>query len=265
MNYKLLVLDLDGTLLSDQHIISEKNIKAIEAAQKKGVKVVIATGRLNAAVEKYLAQIGVDNYLITYNGALIKNIKTDTIINHFPVSLNLTADILEFVERNNLYVNLYLDGEVYANKTGAEREYYEEIMGIEPTLIKGDLLSFVDKPPTKILIIEKDINKANKCMDKLKNSFSDQLSITNSLAECIDIMNKGVSKGSALKELAKRLEISSQQIMAIGDQPNDLEMINYAGRGIAVANAEESLKAAADYVTDSNNQSGVAAAIEKFI
>lgn len=265
MGIKLLALDLDGTLLNQSQKISQKNIKAINKAKENDVNIVIATGRTNLGAENYFKELGLQEFLISYNGALIQNMKENKIIKHIPLPLDQTLEILDFVNENKLYANLYLNNNVYANKAGEELEYYKKIMNIEPIVIESRIDEFLNKPSTKLLIIEKDLLKVNEILANLKNEFSSKLNITKSIEDCIDIMSKNVSKGNALSDLSRKLGIHEEEVAAVGDGDNDLEMIRFAGKSAAVANAEEELKENADYITASNDNDGVAEFIEKFI
>ena len=265
LGIKLLALDLDGTLLNQNQKISQRNIRVINKAKENGVNIVIATGRTNLGAENYFKELGLQEYLISYNGALIQNIRENIIIKHIPLPLDKTLEILDFVNENNLYANLYLNNNVYANKAGEELEYYKRIMNIEPILIEGRIDKFLNKPSTKLLIIEKNLVKVDEILSVLRNNFSSSLNITKSIEDCIDVMSKNVSKGKALSDLTSKLGIKPEEVAAVGDGDNDLEMIKFAGRSAAVANAETSIKENADYITASNDEHGVAEFIEKFI
>ena len=124
---------------------------------------------------------------------------------------------------------------------------------------------FLNKPSTKLLIIEKNLVKVDEILSVLRNNFSSSLNITKSIEDCIDVMSKNVSKGKALSDLTSKLGIEPEEVAAVGDGNNDLEMIKFAGRSAAVANAETEIKENADYITASNDEHGVAEFIEKFI
>lgn len=265
MGIKLLALDLDGTLLNQNQKISQENVRAINKVKEKGINIVIATGRTNLGAENYFKELGLQEFLISYNGALIQNIKEKKIIKHIPLPIDKTLEILNFVNGNNLYANLYLNNRVYANKAGEELEYYKRIMNIEPVVIKEPLDKFLNKPSTKLLIIEKDLVKVDEILSNLRKEFSSNLHITKSIEDCIDIMSKNVSKGKALSDLTNILGINAEEVAAVGDGDNDLEMIKFAGISAAVANAEEAVRENADYLTASNDNNGVAEFIEKFL
>jgi len=265
LGIKLLALDLDGTLLDDSQNISQQNIDAVKRAGEKGVNIVIATGRTNLGAEDIFRKLELKEFLIAYNGALIKNMKENKVIKHLPLPMHQTYEILEYVSKENLYVNLYLNNNVYANRAGKELDYYKKIMNIEPSVLEEDVVEFLDRATTKLLIIEKDLFKVDQILFRLQDQFAEDLNITKSIEDCIDIMNKNVSKGDSLEDLTRMLGFKAEEVAAVGDGNNDLEMIKFAGTSAAVANAEEIVKENADYITASNNENGVAQFIEEFI
>ncbi|AGB42013.1 HAD-superfamily hydrolase, subfamily IIB [Halobacteroides halobius DSM 5150] len=265
MNYKLLAIDLDDTLLGQDLKISNRTQKLIKEARKQGLRVVIATGRMYSSALPYLKQLNLTKETITYNGALVKQVASNKIIDHRPVPKKLARKIVDYVEENNLHLNLYLDDQLYVNKSGFGADYYERISGVKPTLIKGKLSQCIDQPSTKLLIVEENLAKVKEVLVALQDRFSDDLNVTASKAHFVEIMNQQASKGRALKKLASDLNIERDQIIAIGDSYNDLDMIEYAGFGVAVDNARDKLKEKADYITSSNDEGGVAEIIEKFI
>ncbi|MGM0502468.1 MAG: HAD-IIB family hydrolase, partial [Bacillota bacterium] len=195
MDYKLIAIDLDDTLLETDYHISSRAQEAIDQAQEQGVKVVIATGRMHASALPYAKQLGLTGPMITYNGALIKEVDSEEIIAHKPVSLELTTEIVDYVEENDLHVNLYCDDILYVNKFGPEAEYYEDLAGVKAVLIKEDLADFVDFPSTKLIIIDNDEEKVQDILADMKEKFGEQLNISLSKSRFVEIMNPEVSKG----------------------------------------------------------------------
>ncbi len=267
MAYKILAIDMDDTLLNDQREISQANQAALAAAQDKGVKVIISTGRMYSSVGPYLKQLNLTGPTITYNGALVKEAANDKTLYHHSISQADALKVIEVVKQKDLHLNLYLNDQLYVNKLESEAKYYQEIAGVKAHLIKRDLESFLKskQTTTKAVIVEQDLAKAENLLAEFKSMFKEKLNVFTSKSPFIEFTCQGVSKGSALKQLAKDLAVKQEEIIAIGDSYNDLEMIDYAGLGVAVANAREELKERADYITSTNNQSGVAKVIEKYI
>ncbi|KXS42895.1 MULTISPECIES: Cof-type HAD-IIB family hydrolase [unclassified Candidatus Frackibacter] len=264
MAYKLIAIDMDDTLLSDEFRMPVAVKDAIAQAVAQGVIVTIATGRMYSSALPYVKDLGLDIPIITYNGALVKEAISGQIVNHRPVPSRIVKEIIDLADKEEWHLNLYLNDKLYVNKLGAESEFYEEIAGIEALLI-DDFLEVSSQPSTKVLVISKDARQADEISKVLQNKFSEELNITKSKPRFIEIMQKGVSKGIALAELAADLGIKKSEIIAIGDSLNDLEMIQYAGLGVAVANAASEVKERADYITKSNEEAGVAEVIKKFV
>lgn len=265
MDYKLVAIDLDDTLLADDLQISERTVEAIKEAQDGGVRVVIATGRMHSSALPYAKLLGLKHELITYNGALVKRVGDNQTLYHQPISVELAREVTEVAQEYDLHINFYLDDLLYVNKAGAEADYYEEVAGIKPILITEGAADFLDRPSTKLLIIEDDRAKLEEVLAELTAKFGDLLTITTSKVNFIEIMGQQVCKGTTLANRSTELGIKAEEVIAIGDSYNDLEMIEYAGLGVAVGNAKDEIKEEANYITGSNNEEGVAQVIEKFI
>lgn len=267
MAIRLVALDLDNTLLDAPNHISEAGQAVIEKAIRQGVMVTLASGRMFSAVAPLGDQLGLDIPLITYNGALIKASKSGEVYFHLPVPYDLSLEIIRYAEENDLTVNTYIDEVVYVNRMSDEAEMYSSRYGAKVVAVP-DLAAFLRQRSaegsTKLLILAPE-EIARKHLGILKQRFGDRLNIMISLPTYVEVVNKGVSKGRALLKLAERFGIHAGEIMAIGDSENDIEMLKAASIGVAVANAEESVKQMADYVTEAPDGNGVAEAFGKFI
>ena len=260
----MIAIDLDDTLLGADHQISLNTKQVIRKAQEKGIKIVIATGRMHASAFPYAQQLGITGPIITYNGAMIKEVESEKIIEHKPVDLELTKKIAHYVEEHNLHLNLYMDDILYVNQPGAAMEYYEDLAGVKAVVINEALTEFIDQASTKLIIID-DEEEIPDILAELKDRFADQLHITTSKSVFIEIMNQEVNKGQAVADLAEQYGFGPQEIIAIGDSYNDCEMLEYAGLGVAVDNAWSKVKESADHVTKRHDEEGVAEVIEEFI
>ncbi|MGI5875902.1 MAG: Cof-type HAD-IIB family hydrolase [Dethiobacteria bacterium] len=264
MKYKLLALDLDDTLLNDEFIISARNIEAIQKVAKKGILPVIATGRMFCSALPYARQLGVDLPLITYHGALIKNAGNEEILRHCTIPYEMAAGIIRFGEKNKLHLNLYLDDRLFIEEESTESHYYQSIASI-PVNPVGDLSVFLfnrQQEPTKITFINKEGYLSE--IESLLRSIYPELSILQSRPYFLEITHRDATKGQALNFLAKKENILPEQIIAIGDSYNDIDMLEFAGLGVAVGNAPEEVKKAADVITGLNTEDGVAAFLEEY-
>ncbi len=266
MDYKLIALDMDGTLLDSNHRVSSRTYRALRLAEEKGVSVVLATGRLYKSAKYYVEKLGLKNPIISSNGALVHDIDGSVLYENL-LSYNGLKDSLRIIEDHGIYYHLYTTDSVYSKtiKMDMLRKFYSDFQG--RLLIKAEKFKSYDEilglKFNKIITISdknEELVALKKDLDRLE-----EIEVTSSLANNLEIMNRNVSKKTAIEYLAKRLGIEPMEIVTIGDNANDLSMIEYAGLGIAMGNAISKLRSAADYVTDTNNNDGVAKAIEKFI
>ncbi|MFP4662298.1 MAG: Cof-type HAD-IIB family hydrolase [Halanaerobiales bacterium] len=256
MQYKMVVLDLDDTLLDKEHIISNTTGNTLKKLKDMGVEIVVATGRMYCSALPYIKQLGLVGSMITYNGAYIRNVERDEVVFHKPIDLELAREILKEAEEAGLFVNIYMDDRLYVEETGRETELYKKISGVEANPV-GKLSEFISDAPTKILIVEEDLEKNQYYRKFFVEKYGDKLEVTNSKAFFIEFMAKGVSKGNAIEVIANEKNIDLKDIIAIGDSWNDLEMIQTAGLGIAMGNAPEGVKKYADKVAEKHDDEGV--------
>ncbi|SHH59763.1 hypothetical protein SAMN02745196_00907 [Clostridium collagenovorans DSM 3089] len=273
MTIKLICIDMDGTLLVDTQKVSEENKKAIKEAINKGVHVAITTGRLYGCAKLYSDSIGLKTPIIASNGAFIGDVNGDTIFEN-PLSQDNIRDFLRITSKYDLFSYLTTNSNILSFKEVPEDHMYKVL---NKSLKKDDQIifhtldninsvyDFHDENILKGVCVEKsDFCKLNKAKEELKSCSSD-LEIVSSWNNNFEVMKKGSSKGEAVKQLSKFLNINKEEVMCIGDSENDLSMIQYAGIGVAMGNASDEVKSKAQYVTDTNVNSGVAKAIQKFV
>ncbi|MBK8191114.1 MAG: HAD family phosphatase [Vampirovibrionales bacterium] len=264
MAYRLLALDLDGTVLGESLKPTSAVREAIRVVQTQTeVRVVIATGRMFRSALPIARDLGLAEPLIAYQGALAQDVQTPyERYYHSPIPLGLARQILAFAQTERLAVNLYVDDVLYTNPENAYAAQYEAISGITP-VVCDQLEERLVAPPSKMMIIEAD--RMPEIRRQLASRFEGRLDICLSRPSFCEIVNRDVSKWTALRCLADRWGIATEDIMAIGDQENDRSMIEQAGWGVAMGNAPETVKACANAVTRSVDEDGVAAAIERWL
>lgn len=265
-NVKLLALDLDGTLFQDDLIITKEAKNAIKAAGDKGVVVTLATGRMFRSALPFAQQLGLTAPLICYQGAMVRNPVTNETLFHRPIPLELARQFIGEVQKRHLHVHTYVNDHLYVAAMTEEAQFYSRLAGVEAELV-GNLLDFTDRPerePTK-LVITTQPDFALGLVDEFQAIFGEKLYVTRSHARLVEAVNPACSKGVALEALARALDIPQKQVMAVGDNLNDLPMFDYAGVKVAVANAAPGIKEKADYVTQGAVAAGVVEAIERFI
>ena len=264
MTYKLLALDLDDTLLNENFKISARNIKAIRAIVQKGMKVTIATGRMFRSALPYARELEVDLPLITYHGALIKNAGSGEVLKHCPLPYDLALEILQLGEEMDFHINFYFDDRLFIKEENENTKYYQNIASIpvESVGVLSRFMSDQKMEPTKLTIVNQD-GRMDQLQRMLKNKYMPQLSVVQSRPHFLEITNKLATKGQALHFLAGKEGILTEEIVAIGDSYNDVDMLQFAGLGVAVANAPQEVQNAADLITASNTDDGVALFLEQ--
>jgi len=263
MQYRLIAIDLDDSLLHHDLSISDRNRRAIREAVKRGVTVTIATGRMFGAARPFIETLGLNVPVITYQGGMIINSETEEILYHCPVPLKEAREIVTLAEQKQVYAQVYLNDRYYFREESQYSELYFRLSGIRGTAV-GSLQNFLQQPPTKVLYID-DPSRIQELSTEMKAYFSSQLEIAISKANYLEFTHPEATKGKALAYLVSHLGISQESVMAIGDSFNDISMLEYAGLGVAMGNAREEIRKKADFVTASNDEDGVALAIEKFI
>lgn len=266
MNYRLLALDLDDTLLNDRFEISSRNVEAVQRAMKEGILVTIATGRMFRSTLPYARRLGVELPLITYHGAKIKVAGSGEVLWHNPVPFPLARDILSVGSELKVHQNLYLDDTLYVKEENRESRLYQEIASI-PVHPVGDLVEFLCRcsgEPTKISIIDLE-GRLPDLQQLLKQKYSPKLTVVQSRPHFLEITQSTSTKGQALKYLAEREGISPREVCAVGDSYNDIDMLAFAGLGAAMGNAPQEVKDAADIVIAPNTEDGVARFVEDYL
>lgn len=268
MKFKLLALDLDDTLLNDDLQISPRNMAAIRRVAARGMMVTIATGRMFSSALPYARQLEVNLPLITYHGALIKYAGSGEVLRHCPVPLERALEILDLSEELGFHVNLYLHDRLFVKEENENTRYYRTIASI-PLEQVGNLSRFLLKQkeePTKLTIINTaEDGSLEDLQQMLRERYLPELSILKSRPFFLEITHREATKGRALDFLARREGISAEEIVAIGDSYNDIDMLQFAGVGVAVANAPAEVKKVADVITRSSREDGVAAFLEEYL
>jgi Cof subfamily protein (haloacid dehalogenase superfamily) len=270
MDIRLLVLDIDGTISGESNQISPVVERAIAAAQAKGIQVAIATGRMYRSALRFHRQVGSTLPLLAYQGALIKDAFTEQVYRHWAVSKQSALQLLDYFEQPDLKpllsIHFYIDDQLYVREITEETELYANRSGIEAIAV-GDLRQVLDREPTKILALSHQTEIIDHLLTSLRQRYTPaELYFTKSVATFFEAANPLVNKGVAVRYLAEEmLELQADNVMTVGDNFNDVEMLAYAGIGVAMGNAPAEVKAIADWVAPTVDADGVAAAIDKFL
>ncbi len=267
---KALFLDLDGTLLDDKKQISDTDRKAIGKMLGEGHSVIIATGRpLSSAYAqaKKLGLTGEGCFLISYNGGILYDTANEKIIYKKTIPFPVVSAVFDEAGRRGVHIQTYDGEDVVALPAGNESylQYYEKNTGMPYRFIQ-DLTELTEEPVKMLMINLEDAGPLEEMRRWIAAHEGDALDSFYSSATYVEIVSKGLNKGDALRQMASLIGVPMENTVAAGDAANDLPMILAAHIGCAMANGDEDVKAAADYVTRAdNNHSGVAEIIERFI
>lgn len=266
--YKLIAIDLDGTLLNYRHEITEKVKQAINEVKKRGIKIVLCSGRPIGGIEQYIEVLNLneeDDYVIAYNGALVQNTRTkqpivdlslrlEDLKKLYEISIQLQTPMhffdIEAIYTSNENINRFTVFESYVNDIPLRYRRIDELQ----TDILLPKIMFINQP-----------EKLQQTIKELPNELYEQYTIVQSAPYFLEFVHPKASKGNAVKYLAQTLGINQNEVMTIGDNGNDLSMIEYAGCGVAMGNAIPTVKNIADFETLTNNEDGVAHALNKLI
>ncbi len=263
MKYKLIAIDMDGTFLNSEKKIPNENINAVKKAIEMGVKVIIATGRSGKSLVDYKEEISFNSPYIVYNGCGVKFLDTDDYLQRYDLDFEIAKEVYEFGIKNNLNILVWADDKLYASGDGKAHNFYRNHTGNQYTLF-DDFNIFKDSGIHKVLFVDEP-----KVISEIHNKFVDsnfnKASFTVSLPQMFECFSIEGSKGNALLEYAKSLGIKKDEIIAIGDGMNDLSMIEAVGMGVAMGNAFDVVKESAKFITKTNDENGVAYAIEQLV
>jgi len=268
MSIKLIAIDLDGTLLNSHHQVSDRIKKTITNATNQGVHIVLASGRPYTGIRQYLAELGLnrrEHFCISNNGSLIHQADTGEHLNEFLLDFNSYQELEQLSRQidvsihalgdnkmftSNQHIGQYTVHDAYVTQTPL---FYCPADEMKPSLSFTKVM--FSAQPEQLTVAE----------SKIPSHFYQKYTLVRSTPFFLECLNLGANKGIAMQVIADKLNIHYDEMMCIGDQNNDLPMFDYAKYKIAMANAADSIKDKATFVTTSNDEDGVAVAIEKFI
>ena len=272
MDIKLIALDLDGTLLDSRKRLSEANRQALSRCVENGIWVVPCTGRAVDGIPPEIKNIPGVRYAITTNGAVIYDLNEEAVIDSCMLPWELALEILYLLDSRHVMYDPYIQ-----RRGITEPRFFENLSdyGLSPELqkmvkmtrdIHPNIIEYVKqshKPVEKINLFFSDMEERTRLRAELEQR--DDILVTSSMPNNLEINAPGATKGEALHRLAAHLGIGAEQTMAVGDGENDFTMIRMAGVGVAMKNGSTELQAEADYITDTNDENGVASAITRLI
>ncbi len=263
MRYKLITLDIDGTLINSEGIMTAETVEAIRRCRDAGVMVTISTGRPIQGVRYFIEELGLDGPIITYNGAMIVDAVTGEILSEQGMQGQDAEQVLRLGLERDTTIIAWSGNGLFVNTINDHVDSYKKMSGVEPVVF-SDIAALAARGITKIIWID-TIDRIEAWKKGIKGIVNDSVTYCTSQPHFLEFFSSSVSKAAALEFIGRRLGIRREEMIAIGDGYNDLSMIEYAGLGVAMGNAADGVKAKADYVTASNDENGVAKVIYKFI
>ncbi|MCK9287769.1 MAG: Cof-type HAD-IIB family hydrolase [Sphaerochaetaceae bacterium] len=262
MHIKAVAFDLDGTLLTSDKHVAPSSIKAISRLRDMGILPVVATGRNVALARHLIIQAGIPTPLINCNGACIYDWDHDTDLLHITLNEKASLAALEFARQSSCHLHVFMDHEIYFEEDGKYADFLEPISTEIGKVV--DFSTFFNHPRfTKAMYIGR-MEETLPVRRLFEQHFGDTLSLVYSHPEFFEVMPKEATKGAALATLMETYGISSQETMAFGDSENDIEMLQWVGHPVAMANASDQVKALFDNQAPSNDDDGIARYLESF-
>ena len=262
---KMVATDIDGTIFNMQTAQFSQNVKnCIKKLTDSGVKVVLITGRMHKSTYFLADELGLDTPIVSYQGGLIKeNKENGKILYQRPLDTNTAKEIIKWAKDNNIHINLYMDDILYVENDDEIAKRYTYLRNVSYNVVNFDDIEI--KNVNKLLAIDYDNpENSTKWRDYLSKKYP-QLSIVKSSPYFCEISDKGAKKSCAVEFLCKYWNINKEEVLTIGDQDNDIELLKSGGIKVAMGNGTENLKKCADYITDTIDNDGFVKAIKKFV
>lgn len=266
--YKLIAIDMDGTLLNDQHEITTEVRETLLEARSKGSHIVLCTGRPIGGVYRYLEELGLQDegdYVIAYNGALVQDSHTGRVVSELSLTYENLEELYDVSRELQTPMHFFDAEQVYTPNKDISRYTIVEAYLTQLPLSYREVKDMPrDTLFPKVMYIH-DPEKLSEVISSVPEALKQKYTMVQSAPYFFEILHPEASKGNAVQQLAETLGIGRDEVMCIGDNGNDLSMIQYAGCGVAMENAIPVIKEHADYETRSNNAHGVADAIQKLV
>jgi Cof subfamily protein (haloacid dehalogenase superfamily) len=242
--------------------LHDRTLAALRATRDAGLNVIVVTGRMVQSVRRYLEPAGLNEPVICYQGAVVAD-ADGRWLRHEPIPLELAREAIAAVETEGFGLNVYVDDELYVSRVTEEARNYAGFQGLEIHEV-GDLLGWLADPPTKLVCVG-DPSELDAVEIRMKEQFGERMYISKSLPYFLEFAAAGVTKGAGLDFLAEHMGFTPERTIAFGDGENDVELIEWAGYGIAVENAHPRVKAVADWICPSAEEQGVAQVLEALV
>jgi Cof subfamily protein (haloacid dehalogenase superfamily) len=244
-------------------VLRPRTRAAITATRAAGIHVVLVTGRMFQSVRRYALEAGIDDPVVCYQGAVVAEPVSGRWLRHVPIPLELAREAIAALNEEGFGLNCYVDDELYVAEVTEAAKRYADFQHIELHPV-GDLLEWLDRPPTKLVVID-DPKVLDDLKQRMLDLFAGRLYISKSLPYFLEFASPDVTKAAGLEFLAERLGFTRERTVAFGDGENDIELVDWAAYGVAVDNADDRVKEIADFVCPSVDEEGVARVLEAYL
>lgn len=268
MKYKLLVLDVDGTLLNNAREISNRTLAALLKVQQMGVRIVLASGRPTYGLMPLAKTLELGNYggfILSYNGCQIIKAQNGEILFERRINPEMLPYLEKKARKNNFAIFTYHDDIIITDTPENEYIISEAVLNNQKIIKEDEFSTAVDFPPCKCMLVSNDEEALIVLEDHWRRQLNGTLDVFRSEPYFLEVVPCGIDKANTLGALMEKLNIKREEVIAIGDGVCDVTMLQLAGMGIAMGHSQYSVKVCADYVTASNEEDGVAQAVEKMI
>jgi Cof subfamily protein (haloacid dehalogenase superfamily) len=260
---RAVAMDLDRTLIPSTLELTPVTVAAVAAAQEAGIAPIVATGRMFRSARPFATRLGVRAPLICYQGALVADPVSGEWLRHEPLPVSLAREVIEAFGEGGFHVNLYVDDRLYVERMTEEARLYAEHSKLEAHVV-GPLLEWLHEPTTKIVAVGNPA-ALDGFQPRLHERFEGRLFVAKSLPEFLEVALPGVNKGTGLRFVCEHLGLDPASVVAFGDGQNDIELLEAAGLGVAVSDADPRLLEHADWTVPSAEEDGVASFLQALV
>jgi Cof subfamily protein (haloacid dehalogenase superfamily) len=260
---RAVAMDMDRTILPSSLELSPATVAAVDAVRRAGIEPIIATGRMFASTRPYAHELGITAPVICYQGALVADPASGEWLLHRPIDVPTALQVIADIRREGFHMNVYVDDQLCVEKPTPEARTYAEHARLQMHVV-GDFDTWLTEPTTKIVAVGEP-EPLDRLNDQLRARYGERLFIAKSLPIFLEVASPGVSKGMALRFVCERLGIDPQATVAFGDGANDLELLETAGIGVAMADADPALLEIADWTVPPVAEDGVAGFLELLV
>lgn len=267
MSYRLLVIDVDGTLVNGKGLVSTEDKEAILGMMEKGIMISLSTGRVARACQPVIRELGLKGSHIFFDGSLILDLSLGKEVYSVPLNKEIVKELVNVARPRDINLELYTTDNLFVEKLDRKSSIHYEFFGLEPRVVDFDVISERERVIKAEVITKRgELDEIGYLKDHFGKRLNFSIARTPALPQIdfVNLVSPEVSKGKALGPLVSYLGVSSDEVVAIGDGLNDISLLEEAGLGIAMGNAPDDLRKVADYITDDADHAGVARAIEMF-